>query len=116
MFCGALRWLDKNTSDGTAAKIAGFLECPFINLTNVRGLYSKDPSKKDARFIGKISWRDFLKVARKVKFEAGQHFVLDLIAAREIRKRKIVTYIVGSLGAVDGVLRGKRFVGTRISG
>ena len=116
VFCGALRWKDKNTSDGTAAKIAGFLGCPFINLTNVRGLYDRDPVKKGAKFISKISWKDFLKVTEKVKYEAGQHFVLDLVAAEEIAKGKIVTYIVGDLGAVDGVLLGKKFVGTVISG
>ncbi|MCK4649686.1 hypothetical protein KAT36_00490 [Candidatus Pacearchaeota archaeon] len=117
VFCGALRYRDKNTSDGTAAKIAGFLGCPFINLTNVRGLYSADPRKdKRAKFISKISWKDFLKVARKVKYEAGQHFVLDLVAAREIAKKRVVTYIVGSLKAMDGILKGKRFIGTMIEG
>ena len=124
VFCGALRWRDNNTSDGNAAQLAGYLECPFINLTNVRGLYDRDPKLKNARrsaypklrssgakFISKISWKDFLKIARKISFEAGQHFVLDRIA-----KDKTVTYIVGSLGAMDSVLKGKRFVGTLISG
>ena len=118
VFCGALRWSDKNTSDGTAAKLAGFLECPFINLTNVKGLYSSDPFKnKRAKFIGRISWKDFLKITRKIKFEAGQHFVLDQVAAREIAENKTVTYIVGSLSAMDGVLsEKKRIVGTVIGG
>ncbi len=117
VFCGGLRWRDNNTSDGNAAQLAGYLECPFINLTNVRGLYDRDPTKyKNARFIGKISWKEFLKIARKISFEAGQHFVLDRVAAEEIAKDKTVTYIVGSLGAMDSVLKGKRFVGTLISG
>lgn len=116
VFCGALRWRDNNTSDGTAAKLAGFLGCSFINLTNVRGLYDKDPKKKGAKFISKISWKDFLKVAKKIKFEAGQHFVLDLVAAEEILEKRIVTYIVGSLKSMDLVLRGKKFGGTLISG
>ena len=116
VFCGALRWKDKNTSDGNAAQLAGYLESPFINLTNVRGLYDRDPARKGARFISKISWKDFLKVARKVKYKAGQHFVLDLVAAEEILKRRIDCYIVGSLKAMDSVIRGKRFVGTLIRG
>ena len=117
VFCGALRWRDKNTSDGTAAKLAGFLGCSFVNLTNVRGLYSANPkTHKNAKFISKISWKDFLKVAGKVKYEAGQHFVLDLVAAREIAEKRVVTYIVGSLGALDSVLKGKRVVGSLISG
>ena len=115
VFCGALRWRARNTTDGTAAKLAGYLKCPFINLTNVRGLYSVDPRKnKKAKFISKISWDDFLKKANEVEFKAGQHFVLDQTAARVIKKKKIVTYIVGSLGAIDGILKGKKFVGTRV--
>ena len=55
VFCGALRWRSGNTSDGTAAGLAGYLGCPFINLTNVKGLYDKDPKKKGAKFISKIS-------------------------------------------------------------
>lgn len=116
VFCGALRWKDNNTSDGNAAQLAGYLGCSFINLTNVRGLYDRDPAKRGAKFIGKISWKDFLVIAKKVKYEAGQHFVLDLVAAEEILKRRIVTYIVGSLKSMDGVLRGKRVSGTVISG
>ncbi len=117
VFCGALRWKEKNTSDGTAAKLAGFLECPFINLTNVKGLYTADPKKnKKAKFISKISWSDFEKTARSVKFEAGQHFVLDQAAAKLIKKKKIPTYIVGSLKGLDSVLKGRKVLGTVISG
>src|SRR3989338_7261850 len=38
IFCGSLRYEEKNTSDGTAAKIAKYLKEEFINLTNVDGL------------------------------------------------------------------------------
>jgi uridylate kinase len=115
VFCGALRWSRKNTSDGTAAKLAGFLECPFINLTNVNGLYTADPAEdKKAKFISRISWADFEKRTKSVKFKAGQHFVLDQSAAKTIKKKKVVTYIVGSLQAIDAILNKKKFVGTVI--
>lgn len=116
VFCGALRWKDNNTSDGNAAQLAGYLSCPFINLTNVRGLYDKDPVKKRAKFIGRISWKKFFGIAKKVKYVAGQHFVLDLVAAEEILKGRIDCYIVGSLGDVDLVLKDGKFKGTLISG
>jgi len=117
VFCGALRYRKKNTSDGTAAKISGYLDCPFINLTNVRGLYSADPQKnKKAKFISKISWEKFEGIAAKVKYKAGQHFVLDQVAAKTIWEKKIPTYIVGSLKAIDGILKGKKFDGTVVSG
>lgn len=115
VFCGALRYREKNTSDGTAAKIAGYLECPFINLTNIKGLYTSNPkTNKNTKFIAKISWEKFMKIAEKIKYKAGQHFVLDKVAAETIREKKIVTYIVGSLGAIDKILRGKKFIGTVI--
>ena len=34
VICGALRYDDKETSDGTAAKLANYLKCDFVNITN----------------------------------------------------------------------------------
>jgi predicted uridylate kinase len=116
VFCGGLRYKKKSTSDGTAAKLAAKLKTPFINITNVRGLYSADPRKvRGAKFISKISWKKFYDIANKIKFKAGQHFVLDQKAAKIIMKHRVVTYIVGSLGAVDNILEGKKFIGTVIN-
>jgi uridylate kinase len=115
VFCGALRQTGNQTSDGTAAKLAGYLNCSFINLTNIKGLYSSNPkTNKKAKFISKISWNDFYKMASRIKFSAGQHFVLDQTAAKEIKDKKITTYIVGSLKAIDDILKRKKFVGTVI--
>jgi len=117
VFCGALRYSKENTSDGTSASLAAYLEAPFINLTNVEGLYTSDPRKnKNAKRISKISWINFKKIVDKIKYEAGQHFVLDKVAANIILKNKIPTYIVGSLDSVDSILKGKRFKGTLICG
>jgi len=117
VFCGGLRYRKNNTSDGTAAKLAAYLKAPFINLTNVKGLYSADPRKdKRAKFIRKITWKDFDKVASKIKFKAGQHFVLDQSAAKVILKKKIPTYIVGSLTDLGKIVEGKKFEGTLVEG
>lgn len=115
VFCGALRYEKHSTSDGTAAKLAHFLKSEFVNMTNVKGLYSDNPKKNpNAKFIPKISWRDFEKMALKLKFKAGQNFVLDQNAAVMIREHKINTYIIGSNSALDNLLKNKKFVGTRI--
>lgn len=118
VFCGALRYKDKNTTDGTAANLAGFLKTPLINLTNVKGLYTSNPkTNKKAKFIKKISWKSFYKKANAIKFEAGQHFVLDQNASETIMKKKIPTYIVGSLNDVDKIISGKKdYKGTLIAG
>jgi len=118
VICGALRYADDETSDGTAAKLAHFLNCEFINMTNVRGLYTSDPKKdKNAKFIPKISWDKFEKMAKAIKFSAGQHFILDQTAAELIKKHKIKTYIVNdNLANLGGIIKNKRFSGTLIGG
>ena len=115
IFCGALEYKPEQTSDSTAAGIAKKFKAEFVNLTNVKGLYTKDPSKyKDAKFISKISWKDFDKMANKIKFKPGQHFVLDQSASKMILKNKTPTYIIKELKQFDNFLKGRKFVGTRI--
>ena len=118
VICGALRYDDKETSDGTAAKLANYLKSDFVNITNVAGLFDKDPRKhRDAKFIPEISWKDFEKIADKMKFKAGQHFVLDQMAAKLIRKHKIRTVIVGpDISNLNNLFNGRKFKGTRIEG
>jgi uridylate kinase len=118
VFCGALRYADEETSDGTSAKLAKFFNTSFVNLTNVKGLYSKNPKKfRGAKFIPEISWNDFYKMATKEKFKPGQHFVLDQNASKVILKNKIPTYIIGKdLKQLNSLLSHKNFVGTKIEG
>lgn len=110
VFCGALRYTTKpQTTDATAAQIASYLNCPFINLTNIKGIYNKNPLKyKSAKFIKNISWIDFKKLANKIKFSAGQHFVLDQKASEIILKNKVPTYIVGDLLDIKKIINQKQ--------
>jgi len=116
VFCGALRYSENSTSDGTAAKLAAFLNSDFINLTNVPGLFSEDPRKnKNAKFIPFESWKEFEKRALKIKFHNGQHFILDQEAATIIKNHKIKTYIIGkNLKNLDSIIKNKKFRGTII--
>ena len=116
VFCGALEYKPKQTSDSTAAELARKFKAKFINLTNVKGLYDKNPAKyKNAKFIKEISWGKFYKMANKEKFKPGQHFVLDHIASGIILKNKIPTYIIGKdLKQLDNLLKNKKFIGTTI--
>ena len=60
VFCGALRYEKNQTSDTVAATLARSFNCEFINLTNVRGLYDKNPKRfRSAKFIPEISFKDF---------------------------------------------------------
>jgi uridylate kinase len=116
VFCGALEYKSKQTSDSTAADLAFKLGSDFINLSNVKGLYDKNPSKfKNAKFISEISWGDFDLMAQKLGFKPGQHFVLDQTASKIIKKHKIVTYLLGqNMNQLDNLLKGKKYIGSVI--
>lgn len=117
VFCGALRYAEDETSDSTSAKIAYHLKADFINLTDVDGLYNKNPKKyENATFIADINYNDFSKLANKIKFTPGQHFILDQTSAKIIKKYKIPTFILGpNLIYLDNLLNNKHYVGTKIS-
>ncbi|PIN95000.1 UMP kinase [Candidatus Pacearchaeota archaeon CG10_big_fil_rev_8_21_14_0_10_30_48] len=116
VFCGALEYRPHQTSDSTAAQIASELNAEFVNITNVDGLYTGNPStSKNVKFIPKISWKEFHKIASKISFKPGQHFVLDQKASKIIMEKKIKTYIVGNnLENLNKVLNEKDFRGTLI--
>jgi uridylate kinase len=115
---GALGFHPNMTSDGTAAEAALHLKADLlINITNVPGLFTKDPRKfKDAKQIPRISFKDFDRITKKIKFKAGQHFVLDQSAADIIYKSKIPTAIVTKdIKNLERLIQGKNFKGTLIS-
>jgi len=116
VFCGGLEYHANQTSDSTAAQIAEKLNAEFINITNVDGLYNKNPKKsRDAKLISFISWKKFNEIASKIMFKPGQHFVLDQRASKIIMDKKIKTYIVGpKIKELDELLKGKSFRGTVI--
>ena len=116
IFCGALRYAKDQTSDSTSAKLANYFKCDFINLTNIKGLFDKNPKKfRSAKFIPEISHKKFLKMAKKIKFKPGQHFVLDQTAAKIIKKYSITTYILGDSKNLNKVLNNQHYIGTQIS-
>ncbi len=116
VFCGALEYKPNQTSDSTAAEIARKLKTKFINLTNIKGLYTDNPvTNKKAKFISKITWQEFDKMANKSKFKPGQHFVLDQTASGIIKNNKIPTYIIGKdTKQLNNLLKNKKFTGTTI--
>jgi len=118
VFCGALQYKPKQTSDGTAAEIAQYFKTSFINLTNINGLYDKNPKgHKGAKFIPWIPWKDFYTMANSMKYKPGQHFVLDQSASKMILENKIPTYIIGkNVDNLNALLNGKKFKGTTIDG
>jgi len=119
VICGALRYRPHTTSDTTAALLAQKLKAPFLNITNVQGLYTADPRKNpSARLIPSITWKAFEEKAKKQRYKPGQHFVLDQEAATIIRKHAIPTYLIAgkNLSAIRDNIKGIHRIGTRIEG
>ena len=117
VICGGLEYREDQTSDSTSAEIALRLGAEFVNLTDVLGLYTRNPKEfKDAKFIPEISWKSFHSRAIKMGFKPGQHFVLDQSASKIIMKNKIKTYIMKSSKELDNFLKNKKFKGTTIYG
>ena len=113
---GGLRYIEENTSDGTAASIANLLKADLINMTNVNGLYDKDPKLKGAKLIRNISFERFDKIVKKIKSHPGHHFVLDQHASDIISKNNIKTCIIGpNLDNLERLIKNKGFLGTTIS-
>ena len=116
VFCGALRYRPNQTSDGTSAEIARYFKTDFINLTNIKGLYSSNPFKnKDAKFIKRITRERFYSMIMKFKYKPGQHSPVDQNAAKIIKEDKIKTYILGKdMKNLDNLLSKRKFTGTTI--
>lgn len=116
--CGALGFQPKMTSDGDASQIAAHIKADYlINLTNVDGLYNKDPKQWGAKFIPAVSFSDFDKIISQIDFKAGQHFVLDQFAAKIIMREKIKTAILNGsdLENIKKFFNDEKFRGTVIS-
>ena len=107
------------TSDAVAAELAAETGARlFINMTNVKGLFNRDPTKfKDARLVRKISFDKLIARIRKLKERPGQHFILDSKASRIIKKNNIKTLIVygRDLKNIGKAINNKRFIGTTVS-
>lgn len=117
VICGALGMKKGMTSDGNGVEIASEIKADFfVNITDVLGLYDKDPHIKGAKLIKEINYDDFLEIVDKIKFKAGQHFILDQASAKLIKKDKVKTLIVSKeLKNLKKVFQGKKFKGTVIS-
>lgn len=106
------------TTDAVAALLAEFVESDLVNVTNVRGVYSDDPTKNsDAEFHKQMSFEEMVLLSsEKDSRRARSNFVFDAIASKIIARSKVRTSIVGS-DSVENILKAvkrKGFDGTLI--
>lgn len=87
----------------------------FVKLTNVEGIFNKDPKKyKNAKLIKNLSFKDIGKIKEK-KTSPANYGILDPLALSIISRRKIRTVVMNGDNPknLTQVLQGK-FFGTVI--
>lgn len=107
-----------HTTDAVALMVAERTKCKeVINLSNVDGIYDKDPRKhRDVKLIEKISYDRALKMALESYTGASTNFVMDPLAIKIAARSKIVIKILNGndLENFKKALEGKKFYGTTI--
>ncbi len=88
----------------------------LVNVSNVTGIYDKDPKKDPkAKKFDTMGYDQLVSLAMSSdKRTAGMNFVFDLLACKLIARSKIETHFVGwkSMDDVKAAMEGKRHGGT----
>ena len=83
------------TTDSTGVLLAEKFNAPFYNITNVEGVFTKDPRKyKDAQFLKNVKIDHAIEIASLAdKRKAGTHVFLDLFSLLIIKRSGLKTII-----------------------
>lgn len=96
------------TTDTVAALLAELVKADLlIKVTNVDGIYTKDPKNADAEKMVTMSFEE-LKMFSKKEFEAGISSVIDPVAAEIIAQNRLKMVVIGKEDVEDlaGVIQG----------
>jgi len=105
------------TTDAVGALLAEKLGFEFINLSNVDGVYDKDPNVHDDAIMFKdISFNDMTFLLREKLLIPGQHLFVDPQAASILSRSKIKSYFLNGdhLENFKNCLRGAEYKGTLV--
>lgn len=103
-----------HTTDLVASKLASEIDGEVLNLTDVAGVYDKDPRKNpDAELIKEMTWSEFLSLSGS-DHKPALEFPFEPKAAELCSKEGIKVGITNSLKEADKFLKGEPFRGTLI--
>lgn len=103
------------TTDAVAVLLAEKLKGTFINLSNVDGVYSSDPSEnKKAKLFRELTYERLLEIVATLEVEAGQHGILDVPAAIILKRSRIPAIFANgnNLENFESAVKGRPFNGT----
>jgi len=89
----------------------------IVNLSNVDGVYDKDPKKyKDAKFIKKITWEEMIKITG-TKWTPGFNAPFDPIATPLAKKLGLTVVVANghNFSNLEKIIEGEPFIGTVIA-
>lgn len=104
------------TTDYDAVAIAGLIQAKMvINISNVAGIYNKNPSKyKDAKLLKNLSYLKLLELANKFELGCGTHFIFDLAATKLAQRAKIKIISLAGLNNLEKAINDKKFIGSTV--
>lgn len=105
------------TTDGVSVKLARAIGCKdVINVTNVDGVYEKDPRKNPGiPMLEKITHDKLIDIVG-THFTPGMNTVIDPIAAKILKDDNINCYVLGGdLDNIEKCILGSSFKGTTIA-
>ena len=105
------------TSDSISCLLAEQVEADrWINMTNIDGIYDKDPRKfKKARKLSQISHEKLLSfVEKNDQRKSGENFIIDTLAAKILARSKIEAHFVkgNNFKEVEKAIKGLPHNGT----
>lgn len=113
----AAGWKPGWSTDYVATRLAKRLGSKVVvNLSNIDYVYDKDPNKhKDAEVIYDIAWKEFRKIVGN-EWDPGMNVPFDPVASRLAHRSGIKVAILNgkNIKNLDGLLKGKKFIGTVI--
>jgi len=106
------------TTDAVAALIAEYLGARFINLSNVDGIYTADPSVfPNARMYCELSYGKLLEILTQNAMKPSQNLILDLPAAMILRRSGLTAFFLSGhdMENFKAAVQGMPFKGTVVS-
>jgi uridylate kinase len=105
------------TTDAVAASIAEYLNCDFINLSNVDGIYASDPNKvQGTKMFDELTHVKMVSLLKAIASKPGAHTFVDFQAASILNRSKIRSFFVNGadLENFKSLVRGQEFKGTTV--
>ncbi len=108
------------TTDAVSALIAEFLNATFVNLSNVDGIYNKNPKEySDAVRYETLNYRELIRIIAKstaLAANPSQNVILDLPCALILARSKIPCHVTSAfdLENLRNLFLGREFKGTKI--